>query len=367
MTPLQAAIDAINAIRYTDDKGLLIAAKCRALMAGYAKRWADSQYVPIEVEVTLQTDLLNPDSGRHSRLLQTAGMLDVVAMYGQQKILIDHKSTSDDITDPAGSYWRQLVVESQPSHYLLLKWINGEKLDCAMWDVIHKPSISPRQFKSKAEKALTVANRSYCGRPLSQETLDYLQVNDRENLEMYEARLADDCCNVRPEHYFARRTIPRLDAELRDYAKDLWECGQIIIEARRKNRYPKHPASCMNYGRPCQYLGICSNFDNPESANWTRRDNVHEELPTVEGESRSVLTFSSIRTYQSCPRKFYFRYEKGLKRVDEEEAEALFFGHVIHKGLEAYWRSLLPEEVSHGGSYVAPSSGASDDSQNVDF
>jgi hypothetical protein len=53
--------------------------------------------------------------------------------------------------------------------------------------------------------------------------------------------------------------------------------------------------------------------------------------------------------------------------VDEDEAEALFMGHVLHKGLEAYWRSLLPEEVSNGGSYVAPSSGASDDSQNVDF
>jgi hypothetical protein len=345
-TPLEAATLAVchEALNTNSESDLLIAAKVRALVVGYAKRWATAEYVPLEIENVLTADLVNPQTTRPSRKLRTAGKLDVVAMHGNQKVLIDHKTTSDDITDPAGPYWRQLVVESQPTHYMLLKWQRGEKLDSAMWDVIHKPTINPRQLKSKAEKASVVATQEYCGQRMTLDTLQWLQTNDRENLEMYEARLADDCCSVRPEWYFQRRTIPRLDSELMDYARDLWDAGQLIIEARRYQRWPKHPASCMAYGRPCQFLGICSNFDSCDSSNWKRLDNPHRELPELTGQEKDTITFSGVRTFQACPRKFFYRYELGLERVDEEEAESLRFGHLMHLALEAYWRALSPAE-----------------------
>lgn len=341
--PLQLAYTAIDtAVGETpDDSTALIAAKCRALMAGYDKRWNANDYVPIEVERVMMAQITNPATGRKGKLY-VAGKLDVLARCDGKTVIIDHKTTSDDIADPASSYWRQLVVEAQPSHYMLLKWMEGQKVDGATWDAIRKPTISPKQLKSKAERATIISSRKYFNQDVSDDTLAWLADNDRENLEMYEARLYWDCTEERPTHYFQRRSIPRLDSELFDYANDLWDAGQLILEARRKNRWQKHPASCMAYGRPCQYLGICSGFDHAESQTWKKRESVHSEL-TPE-QDRNTLTYSSIRCFQTCPKLFYYRYDLGIERVNEERSEALFFGTLMHTALEVYWLALAPAE-----------------------
>ena len=353
LTPLESGLSAIDQFACDDDRTQLIATKCRALLRGYAQRWSDSIFIPREVERVASADLTNPATGRKSKDLKIAGKLDVLAVHqtcasDRKLVLIDHKTTSDDITDPASAYWRQLVVESQPSHYMLLKWLNGLKIDMACWDVLHKPSINPRQLRTKAEKTFVVANREYFGRKMSDDVVAWLQTNDRENLEMYEARLLHDCTVERPNYYFQRRTIPRLDSEILEYAEELWDSGQLIIEARRKDRWPKHPGSCMNYGTPCRFLGICSNQDNPESANWKKRDCFHEELGTQ--FDHNTLTYSSIRTFQSCPRKFYFTYHLGIERIEEEEREALLFGTIWHVGLQGFWEPLIPVENENGNS-----------------
>ncbi len=348
----------------------LVTAKVRALMIGYASRWDDSECRVLAVEKMLVSDLLNPDTGRRSRSLRIGGKLDVVMERRSKLVVIDHKTTSEDVTDPAGTYWRQLVVDAQPSHYMLLAWLSGEKLDEAMWDIIRRPSISPKQITTKAEKANIIANRRYCNRPISDETCIYLGQEGRENIELYTSRLIQNCCDERPEWYFARRTVPRLDGELMDYGRDLWEIGQIIIEARRLNRWPKHPGSCMAYSRPCPYLGICSNFDRPDSDKWLVKSQVHTELPDLDGDGRETLTFSSIRCYQTCPRKFYYRYQMGIERHDEEDSEALTFGRAIHEALEAHWEALIPQEKTHEHSNDAPGSSPADaecDAEDVPF
>jgi hypothetical protein len=228
----------------------------------------------------------------------------------------------------------------------LLKLLNGVKIDGAMWDVMRKPSIAPKQIKGKAELANIIANGRYMNTRLSQETLVWLQTNACENLEMYEARLLHDCTVEKPQHYFQRRSIPRLDSEILDYASELWDAGQLILEARRNDRWQKHPGSCMAYGTPCKYLGICSGTDNHESARWQPKENTHAELG--DGFDKNTITYSSVRCFQTCPKKYYYTYELGIERIDEEEREALLFGHIWHIGLEAYWRALMPEENENG-------------------
>ena len=358
MNPIDAAIVAISSSvgESPDDSTALIAAKCRGLMRGYAQRWAASDYVPIEVEKVMMSDLTNPATGRKGKL-RVAGKLDVLARRENKTVLIDHKTTSDDVEDPASTYWRTQVVESQWSHYMLLKWQNGEKVDEALLDVIRKPNINPRQLKTKAERASIVANRKYLNQNVSDATLEWLQTNDRENLELYEARLYADTLE-KPGYFFQRRTIPRLDAELMEYAEALWDSGQLVLEARRKDRWPKHPASCMNYGRPCTYLGVCSGFSRADGPDWKPRAVVHSEL-TPE-QDKDTLTYSSIRAFQTCPRLFYHRYEQCIERADEERSEALFFGSLIHTALEAYWLALQPEENDNGYSNAAANSVADD-------
>jgi hypothetical protein len=344
---LTAALEAVDsAIGIdADESQRLVAAKVRGLLRGYDARWADAGYVALEVEKLLTADLVNPDTSKKSRTFKLAGKLDVIARSRVgQRVLFDHKTTSSDISDPAGEYWRQLVVEGQPSHYGLLGWANGIKFDSTVWDVVKKPGIRPAEI-TKAKRALILANREYCGTPVSDETLAALQTSERETLELYEIRLAHDCTTVRPEWYFARRAIPRIDSELLDYAGELWDIGQDILATRNNGRNHRNSGACMLYGSACQFLGVCSGYTSIESDQWQRKEQVHSELDGVEGDGRDLLTNSRVRCFQTCRRLHHYRYELGIERADEDERESLYFGTIYHLGLNAWWNAHRESSV----------------------
>lgn len=339
-TRLQLAFDAVDAYcgQQIDERQAIVRAKIRGLLRGYDARWSDAGYLALSVEQTFEHDLFNPDTGKPSRTFTTAGKLDAVASLSSRRFVIDHKTTSEDISDPNAPYWQQLAIEGQATHYMLLEWLGGNKPDGAVWDVTRKPLIRPKKL-TKAERTLAVADRKYFGRSLTQQSLDSLQVNESETLEMYESRLAHDCTIERPEWYFQRRSVPRLDSEMLEYAQDLWEQAHLIRESRKRPRLPKHTGACLMYGSPCRFLGICSGHDSPDSERWQRKAATHRELgPEV---SKEALTNSRIRCFQVCPTKHYYEYELGIERVDEEEREALFFGTLFHEGLRAWWETFL--------------------------
>lgn len=347
--PLQAGLDAIDAIiGERTESSAVVWAKCRGLLRGYHEAWKSSQMVATSVEHTLTAPLVNIETGAKSRTFSIAGKLDVtVVIDGRRNYVVDHKTTSHDISDPNSSYWRQLAVEGQATHYLLLAWLNGQKYDGALWDVVRKPGISPKKL-SKGERAAAVSNGVYFGDPISMFDRERLQVEERESPEMYEARLAADCLERR-EWYFQRRSVPRLDHEMEEYARELWDIAQDIVQVRRTGKHYRNSGACLLYNSPCEFLGICSHHDSETSDRWKRRENVHAELPLLEGDGRDVLTNSRLRCFQTCRRKEHFRYELGIERLDAEEREALFFGTCWHAGQEAWWSCFLtPEELSNG-------------------
>lgn len=339
-TALDFALQAIYDFTETSgESAALIHHKCRALLHGYHAKWGNNQYQPTAVERMVQSELFNPKTNAKSRTFTLAGVLDVVAEYNGKANLIDHKTTSSDIEDPCGPYWENLQIDGQVSHYMLLEWLNARKVDECVWDVVRKPSISPKKL-TKAEKALVTSSRKYFDKPISDDTIFALASDDRETLEMYEARLIHDCTKERPNWYFQRRTIPRLDAEILEYAGELWDHCQDIIHTRATERHLRNPGACFTYSTPCKFLGLCSGRDRPDSQKWQKKVCVHNELE-LQGDGRDVITNSRIRCFQTCKRKHYYDYELGIERVDDEEKEALFFGKVWHLGLEAYWKTLM--------------------------
>ncbi len=343
-TALENALAAIDAYPGNGDGDALIRAKCRAIVRGYHERWKDAGYVALEVEKVITTPLWNPETGARSRTFLASGKLDVYVERLACRSIMDHKFTSLDITDPESPFWRQLPIEGQINQYMLLKWGVGERPDGAIWDAIRRPTISPKKL-TKAERAAAVADRKYCGVALSLETLNALQVEERETIEMYEARLTNDCIKERPEWYFQRRSVPRLDADILEYAQDLWQHSQDILASRKVARLPKNSGACMLYNSPCQFLGICSGHDTPDSDKWKRKDTQHPELD--EHGDIEALTNSRIRTFQTCRVKHHLQYELGIERHDEEEREALYSGTLLHAGLEGWWRTFLVEEANH--------------------
>jgi putative RecB family exonuclease len=61
--------------------------------------------------------------------------------------------------------------------------------------------------------------------------------------------------------------------------------------------------------------------------------------PSQAAPPRDYLSFSSIRTYQQCPLRYYFRYVAGMP--EETISVALVFGSAIHRAIEHHFRVLL--------------------------
>lgn len=346
VTPLEAALEALTPQFFAAETAdRIIAAKCAGLMAGYHARWQNAPYRIEAVERVVSADLHNPETGRTSRTFTISGKLDVIATETAtgRSVIFDHKTTSEDIADVNSPYWRQLAIEGQVTHYMLLEWLNGRKADFAVWDVVRKPGIAPKLL-SKKERESVFYSKNYFGYRLSEDDLAELAASERETPRMYAARLTDDCSSDRPERYFQRRQIPRLDAEVLEYAKELWEHSQDIILARRNNRHPRNSGACMLYKSPCKYLGICSGYDSPDSEKWQRAGWVHPELPILAGDGKDILTNSRIRCFQTCRRKHQLQYELGIERIDEEEREALVFGNSWHLAQEAYFLELKHQQ-----------------------
>jgi hypothetical protein len=339
-TPLDAALHALEEY-FANSEAWQLRAMARGLMRGYDAHWKRSQRAIQlqECEGIYTSDLVNIDSQRRSRTFSLAGMIDKLAIREGYLTLFDHKTTSLDISDPAAPYWRQLSVESQPSHYELLLLMNGIRVDRVEWDVIRKPTIRPKGLNKAALGEVTSLG-TYLGHKVTPETIQHvLHVEASENAELYELRVADACW-TEPDRYFQRRGVTRTNDELGEYARELWQISLEIRETRNHNRHFKNSGACMLYGSPCQFLGICSGLDSEDSSNWTRRENVHAELDGLDCDGRDALTNSRLRCYQTCRRKHYYQYELGLSRVEEEERESLFFGSAFHRALDAWWSAF---------------------------
>lgn len=314
----------------------VIGAKVKGLMVGYDARWAGGGWSPVgELERVVRLPIVNPETGRTSRTFDQAGKFDGVVTGNGRTVLLEHKSTSDDIGDPDAPYWRRLAIDSQVSKYMLQSWQEGLKLDGCLYDVIRKPGIRPKAL-TKAQVAEIASAKTYSGFGVPEEEAARVMAGEHEESPyLYFLRLAAETI-AEPAKYFQRRMIPRLDSDVAEYAGELWAIADEIRLARINGRHYRNSEACMTWGRPCEYLGLCSGIDSPDSDKWTRAESVHEELPGV-GDGRDTLTNSRIKTFQTCRRKHFHRYEEGLRRSNEDEAEALYLGTALHEALAAWW------------------------------
>jgi hypothetical protein len=232
------------------------------------------------------------------------------------------------------------------SAYQLSAWQEGNKVCGTLYDVIRKPTIRPKQIVKK-DQAEIVSLKTYYGRPVSEKAIQLVLCGvDRESGELFGLRLAADIAE-NPTKYFQRKVLSRLDNELAEFASELWQVADEIRETNNRGSHFKNSGACMLYGRPCEYLGICSGFDHPESDRWVKADNSHRELKAA---PNSALTNSRIKTYQTCRRKAHYRYNLGLTRLESEDAESLRFGTLIHIGLEHWWKCFSNEVTNDNGN-----------------
>jgi len=352
---MQALTNAFKIIdQLTDESQAVDAVKAKVLMAGYHHRWHGQGYKTISTEAEFRLPIVNPSTGRASRTFQQGGKVDGVIEHEGRKYLLEHKTTSEEIGDPNCTFWSRLAIDSQISMYLLSSWQRCEKLDGVIYDVIKKPTTGLVQLvagpmklpneKVTRERCLGTIRElkqfgSYYGIKQPETRIwDALEALDRgekprESAGMYSARLSS-LVGKDPEKFFQRRLVPRLDGEIVDFARELWDVAKDIGTARKESRHYRNSDACMNWNTPCKYLGICSGHDTPDSSKWIKAP-IHPELPS--GGDTDVLTNSRIKTFQTCRRKHYYSYELGIEKVDQEERYALWFGSLMHEALRIWF------------------------------
>ena len=377
MAPLESAIEAVDASTagQYDEQTLLMAAKVNALIVGYHHHWLGSGYLTEATEALWHLPIINPASGRANRKFSQAGKVDGIVRIDGRRFLLEHKTTGDDISDPNAPYWRRLSIDCQVSMYGLAMWQSGMKLDGTLYDVIRKPTIRPKDIPKGSPKKpdsenvgtlIEIEQRgTYYGGGIPSETLTAINHGwlTKEDPLLYRHRLVDDVVN-RPANYYQRRIIPRLDDDLAEWSVELWDVAQEINNAVKTSRHYRNSEACTAYNRPCEYLALCSGHDTPDSENWRVSDGVHQELGMqFDG---TVITCSRIKTFQTCRRKHFWRYVKNLRKRQEDEAEALRFGQLLHIGLEAWFNCFKGEADGDCNQLPANVVGSSADPQRGD-
>lgn len=243
-------------------------------------------------------------------------------------LVVEHKTTSLEI-GPGSPYWRRLLLDSQVSNYLVGAEALGMRADGVLYDVIRKVQLRPYAATPEASRKYTKDGKLYASQRAEDETLD-------EYRERVRAAIAEA-----PDAYYQRGTIVRLEREVVDAARDMWELGRQIREAELAHRWPRNPDACDSYGSLCPYFDVCTGVARIDDATRFRdAPSANEELGEGRVDQRRlpILSTSAAKSYRSCPRKYYYAYV--LRRRSTEDAAALRFGTLLHVGLERWWQTV---------------------------
>lgn len=215
-------------------------AKLEAMLVGYTAKWSDAPVNVLATQVQFIVPILNPETGEPHPEYQYMGILDGVAQLGDRLFVLESKTTSEDIT-PGSPYWQHVgSLDTQVSMYMLGAKQAGHEVEGVIYDVARKPELRPKKDETPTE---------------------------------YLHRCAFDI-QARPDWYFQRQEIVRLESEATAYAQDLWDYACDLAIAERTGRWPRNPDNCRKYGRPCDYLPVCASeasIDDPVLYRTTER------------------------------------------------------------------------------------------------
>ncbi len=224
----------------------------RQLLAGHIWRYSQDNLSHVAVEKSFEMSLTNPATGWSSHRFRLAGKIDgIVQLPDGRLAVLEYKTAGEDI-GPAGEYWPRLRCDGQISLYVLAARSMGFDVAAVLYDVTRKPTIRLRQ---------------------------------NETPEEYSQRLYEDI-DARPDYYFQRREIPRLEDELAEFQSELWQQAQAIGEATNHDRWYRGVSkiTCGN----CEFSQLCFNNTriDPTSppAGFQVLADAHPELTAKENE-----------------------------------------------------------------------------------
>lgn len=241
--------------------------KVARLLHGYYWRWEGDGLDILATEQSFELPLVNPSTLRPSRTWLLAGKIDKIVRLEDGRLAIqEHKTTGDSI-DTGSDYWPRLRLDQQISLYVLAARQLGFNVETVLYDVIRKPGIEPKIVDRKSGR--------------------------RETADEYGDRLTEDI-GTRPDFYFARKEIPRLEKDLEEFSYEVWQQAHQLRDCQTVNRWYRNTNSCLMPYR-CDFFDLCSNGYDPADGvppGFVQMTNVHPELEVKNGNACTAPTES---------------------------------------------------------------------------
>lgn len=259
--PLAGALEALHDSAFAEGLDDYEQAKAAVMLEGYDARWGSlrGDFEVLHVEHTFRVL-------RGLGSYQLGGKFDALAVIEGQPIVVEHKTTSEDIG--AGSdYWARLTLDDQVGNYLAAAEALGYRAGGVLYDVLKKPSVEPLRATPPDKRRFKKDGTLYAN-----------QREDDEPLEAYRARLVEALAEA-PQTYFARQLVVRFDEETARANRDTDRIAAEILRVVPDEPQPRSPDACKRYGRMCEYFDVCTGAASlDDSARFRRTTNPHEEL-----------------------------------------------------------------------------------------
>lgn len=225
--------------------------KLHAMLVEYDNCWRGEVglYDVMAVEIEFNLPLINPMLRLHHEYFTMAGKIDAVVRdrATQMVCIVEHKTTSDDVSDPTHDYWLRLQNDEQISHYYWgASGAMEEEIQGALYDVLRKPQVKPKRKTPEHKLKYRQDGKLYANCSLTD-----------EDPSTYGFRVAAKLAE-NPRDYFLRRAVPRTQGELVNYLMDLWQWANLMEYAIKQNNHPRNPDACAPRGGfRCSFYEHC--------------------------------------------------------------------------------------------------------------
>lgn len=269
----------------------------RAMLRAYFEYYASCELASnlrytevVASELPFDLPIVSPDSQYPIRTFRNAGKIDKIVRLADGRLAImEHKTTSDAI-DPGSDYWLRLVIDQQISRYMCAAKELGYDVQTILYDVMLKPSHSPKLVPMLDEDGLKIVLDENSNRVKNKDG-SWKQVASGDSQTMYQRRETPaeygqrvyEAMMREPARYFARREVPRLSGDLERYLVEQYHQAKDMHQAVVNNWHFRNTSACIGFGR-CEYLDVCMlnvTRDRPPHG-MVAVDNLNPELGATE-------------------------------------------------------------------------------------
>lgn len=264
---------------------------CVRLVEGHFNRWGDESSETIAPEHAFEIPIFNPETGGRTSNFRLAGRIDAICKLSDGRVALKERKTTGVDISPEADYWARLRLDSQISLYTHAAKFEGYDVETIIYDVTRRPSIRPHASVPEVDEDgirivvdLSTGERvknSRTGewRVSEDKTKGYVFASHPETVEEFSERLRCDIAS-RPEFYYQRQEIPRLECDLDEFRFELWQGQQLLRECQRTGRWFRNTASCLSPFK-CEYFSICTSGADPSVVipeGYKKLETVHPEL-----------------------------------------------------------------------------------------